>query len=522
MHLFVWQSDGWNLSDGTPVTRALTEAAGLKEGVPIFITAMGRYDEHLNAWVQELSLSAKAKSPYTWYNYAHDVRRFVLYLAHVDSVRGRVPRPWFEATEDDLFEYHGVRQDQSGGDWAVSGPTWNRELSALHNLFAWAKRNGLVQEMPFRIQHREIVIGVPAGHGHSFDQQVTVSQDALAAKRSKRPPKYLEPHEWADYLHIGLGGMTLNPDREARVHNGARYVPDPTFRGRMATRNTLFAKLLVSTGMRRSEANSLLRCEVPDTESVFEVSVDDAGGAPQQKIRGTDAEIMLATAAVKGRTNPRPVYIPRGLYRRLQRYVKHERAHAVALRRAGADGTGEYQVPDRGVVVEFGTRGTYTVPAWGPKPRAVDASDPQLRRLLYERHQGRVVGPAQLWVGEHGLPLSEKEWNSVFEAANARCSAILGRPVDVNPHDMRHTYAIHFLQRCIEALLERTEIRRAPGTPVEVTRRIYRDPLDLLRQRLGHQSLESTWIYLQHLEEVQDLANDAMTRFARDFGLDDD
>lgn len=521
MHLFVWQSDGWNLSDGAPVTRALTEASGLKEGVPIFITATGRYDEHLNAWVQELSLSAKSKSPYTWYNYAHDVRRFVHYLERVDTARGRVPRPWYAATEDDLFEYHGVRQDQSGGGWAVSGPTWNRELSALHHLFAWAKRKGLVQEMPFRKQDGEIVIAVPAGQGRAFERTTTVSMDALAARRSTRPPKYLEPHEWADFLHIGLEGLTLNPDRRARVDDGARYVPDPTFRGRMAARNTLFAKLLVSTGMRRSEANSLLRCEVPDTESVFDVSVDDAAGAPQRKIRGTDAEIMLATAAVKGRTNPRPVYIPRGLYRRLQRYVKHERAHAVALRRAGPDRTGEYTVPRRGVIAEFGNAGGYLVPAWDAKPRSVDQSDPQLRRLLYAREQGRIVGPAQLWVGEHGLPLSEKEWNSVFEAANARCSAILGRPVDVNPHDMRHTYAIHFLQRCIEVLLERTDITRSPGTSVEAMRRIYRDPLDILRKRLGHQSLESTWIYLQHLEEVQDLANEAMTRFARDFGLDD-
>jgi integrase len=53
-----------------------------------------------------------------------------------------------------------------------------------------------------------------------------------------------------------------------------------------------------------------------------------------------------------------------------------------------------------------------------------------------------------LWLTEGGLPMPMAAWEAVFMRASARCRRF-GLDIDVTPHMLRHTFAVHMLTlRC--------------------------------------------------------------------------
>jgi integrase len=56
--------------------------------------------------------------------------------------------------------------------------------------------------------------------------------------------------------------------------------------------------------------------------------------------------------------------------------------------------------------------------------------------------------PLALWLTEGGLPMPMAAWEAVFRRASARCRSF-GIDIDVTPHMLRHTFAVHLLTlRC--------------------------------------------------------------------------
>ena len=53
-------------------------------------------------------------------------------------------------------------------------------------------------------------------------------------------------------------------------------------------------------------------------------------------------------------------------------------------------------------------------------------------------------------------------------------------------------------------------------------RRLIGDPLLKLQRLMGHSSIESTYIYLQHLEESRELVEAAVERWSAAFSSDGD
>jgi site-specific recombinase XerC len=49
-----------------------------------------------------------------------------------------------------------------------------------------------------------------------------------------------------------------------------------------------------------------------------------------------------------------------------------------------------------------------------------------------------------LWLTEGGLPMPMAAWEAVFMRASARCRRF-GLDIDVTPHMLRHTFAVHML-----------------------------------------------------------------------------
>nr|WP_269141407.1 tyrosine-type recombinase/integrase [Sphingomonas sp. IC-56] len=112
-------------------------------------------------------------------------------------------------------------------------------------------------------------------------------------------------------------------------------------------------------------------------------------------------------------------------------------------------------------------------------------------RVLRERDD------APLWLREDGEPLSPKRWGKEFTSIQKSVGT------RVSPHWLRHTYAVVTLSNLIKQQI-RIEIAEAKlGTSGR--REYFRSPLDEVRRRLGHSSIETTMVYLDHVAEHRHL-----------------
>ncbi len=120
-----------------------------------------------------------------------------------------------------------------------------------------------------------------------------------------------------------------------------------------------------------------------------------------------------------------------------------------------------------------------------------------------------------LWLTEQGTPMTSDAWEAIFVQASARCCR-LGYDLYVTPHMLRHTFAVHMLAQLIRvqigALFERPP--DDPSMRADAYRRLAGDPLRTLQRLLGHATITSTYIYLDHVLEAQALIDDALERYA--------
>ncbi|WP_411088665.1 hypothetical protein [Streptomyces sp. 061-3] len=105
-----------------------------------------------------------------------------------------------------------------------------------------------------------------------------------------------------------------------------------------------------------------------------------------------------------------------------------------------------------------------------------------------------------VWLNQWGLPMTMSGWKQVFADANARCRA-QGVDVGATPHMLRHSYAVITLELLwrghLQALGEMNERQRL------TYQRVFGDPLNWVRIRLGHRSATTTALYLHTLQELE-------------------
>jgi integrase len=120
------------------------------------------------------------------------------------------------------------------------------------------------------------------------------------------------------------------------------------------------------------------------------------------------------------------------------------------------------------------------------------------RRLLVRTDEG--LEPAALWLTGHGTPASVSGWQQVFKDANIRC-ARHGIRVRCHPHALRHSFAVITLEQLwrghLAALGEMNLDQR------ETYQMVFGDPLNWVRMRLGHRSVQTTQLYLHTLQELE-------------------
>ncbi len=479
----IFFTDYHQLAEISPDGHGLVEAlrsAGVPDRMPFLLASDGSYDLRLNRFLRELPHNS-VRSWHSWKSYALDLLTWCRFL------RERRNTTIWQATRADLIVYHQTRRggltplssdptpDPSRAT-SISAASWNRTIAALDKFYQWAHEEGYINVLPFtyREAHRM--------HGR---QTATVQQNtALERAARHQEMKFLTMDAYLFFRDVGLRG---------HLPSGAE---DSAFCGRNGERNATFAELLVTTGLRLTEANSLVLPELPEVRSPMPKSVP----------------FLLASSTAKGQKS-RKIYVPTRIVRQIMSYSEIERANAIVRGHQG----GVYERWPFPLRIVKASRRTWTMQVGDVlTPVPLSRLTPQVRSsALFCRADGTIDAPMSLWLTEQGTPMTSDSWEAIFTQASARCCR-LGYDLYVTPHMLRHTFAVHMLAQLIRAQIGAL-FERPPDDPsvrADAYRRLAGDPLRTLQKLLGHATITSTYIYLDNVLEAQALIDDALDRYA--------
>lgn len=423
------------------------------------------YDANLDRFLADLPLNG-VRSQHSLRSYGYDLLVWVRFL---DEARSKTV---WQATRDDVDAYHRARRHDEAAN-RISAASWNRAVAALDKFYRWAVEDGIIAQSPFT--YRDVWRRMPSGRGRT----ITVTRNQAYERAAKRSDvKFITIEDYRRFRDVGLQGLAVDgSDR-------------PGARDRNGSRNALFADLLITTGLRLEEASSLLAVEIEDA---IRASAD---GDKQVGFR-------LPAALTKG-DKGRTIRIPASLLTRLRSYIEVERANSVAKFQA-RDG----QQRMRTAIMVGINGGTIEVSKDGKgTPLRLETITPNERRRLVLRDAGgKATEPAALWLSEIGLPVAPNSWEAVFARASRRCQDA-ALPFDVSPHQLRHSFAVHMLALLIRRRVG--EVSKSEDLSAAAYRQLLGDPLQQVQRLLGHSSLATTYIYLDHLAGCQDTVDAAV------------
>jgi integrase len=436
---------------------------GIAAGDPIFLAPDHRVDPVLGAFGR--SSAFRRYTAETKRNYAADIGLLLTFLWS----RGR---SWHQARARDLEDFEHWRRFAEGNGRRISGTKWDRELAAFTALYRWATSQRLVETHPVAMRQ------VTGFSGQSVAVAAARAKDARSSN-----VHWLTPRTWRVWIDVGLRG---------HVRGG---VPQAGWASRTEDRNVAFVRLLTSSGLRRSEAGSLLTFEVPAV-----------GLGAGRYLRG-----VLAPAGTRSKRQ-RTFYVAAEVVGEIEAYVESSRAAAIRA----AQRQGRYEVLPGIRVVREVSRGLRPLVHWvdqaGRSGQQELAVLTVAERMLLFTPGPRGPEPLWLWLNERGLPFSVHSWESVFREANQRCERVLTPPVRVGadphqvfapyatPHSGRHSFALFML-----VVLEQLMDVRYGLSPQERRdfRQLYGDPWFMVAVLLGHASKDTT--IKHYLAPVADL-----------------
>lgn len=232
-------------------------------------------------------------------------------------------KKWEDVTLEDLRSFYRSRRLQPSPHTKrpISSKTWNAAVGAISRLYLWAAEKGLIQALPFTFrQIRHSSIGL-------------VEKNILTESVGDDPVRYLTLEEYKLF-------------REALM------------RSRNGGRDRTFADVLVTTGLRLSEANKLTAVGLPDPE------------AP--RYAGIKAIPFLITG--KGRKT-RKIRFPKSTLREIEIYKGEDRSNAVA----------------------------------------------RLTGRAANRNGSRFSEPQDLWLTERGTLMTAARWEEIFAETSTFC-----------------------------------------------------------------------------------------------------
>ncbi|GHB57593.1 hypothetical protein GCM10010347_29670 [Streptomyces cirratus] len=455
----------WHLQLSSDEWELWLDDLGIPDGTPYLLSPCFVYDTDLNSYFHRVNLMAGPLN--SQLNRASALCRNLNFLH-----RSRGGKDWRDATEEDHAAYHHWRRRDPGGP-RVDGDTWSQEISHIQQFYVFAKSKSWVPSVPIPQRPRRDSKGEEK-NGRSRRRPVpdddvdTVPASYSHDQGGKEAFEWLPPPAYRRWRDIGVLGY----DREG--------LPRDNFRGRWASRNGAFSDSLVRTGMRLEEQASRIILEVP------------TGPGPAGYSR------FWLPGAIAKRNSGRWVYEPASVRRDLTAYEASDRRWVVEEARDA----GLYGKIRRPIVIDDPRTphmARYTSGVNRGEKVNVRLLDPhERRRLLVDTEDG--LEPALFWLGESGLPLSLSTWKDMFTDANRRCEEA-GLALRAHAHLLRHTFAVITLEQLQRGhIAQLADMNQAQRLHYQ---RIFGDPMDWIRRRLGHASQLSTLIYLHALQELE-------------------
>ncbi|MFZ3491933.1 integrase [Streptomyces sp. 5.8] len=453
----------WHLRFSPDEWELWLDDLGIPDGTPYLLSPCFVYDTDLNSYFHQVNLMEGPLN--SQLNRASALCRSLNFLHWSRGGKG-----WRDATEADHTAYHYWRRRDPGGP-RIDGDTWSQEVTHLQHFYLYAKKKLWVPEVP--IPQRPRRDGQhEAARGRRRRSKPDPTQDTVPASYAHdvggEVLEWLPAPSYRRWRDVGILGY----DREG--------LPRDNFRGRWAPRNGTFTDSTVRTGLRLEEQASRLTLEVPT----------GPGPAGYSK--------SWLPKAIAKRNSARWVYEPASVRRDLTAYATEDRRWVIEEARDA----GRYDRIRRPIVIFDPERPHLAQYSSGiNRGEKVDVRllDPRERqRLLIDAEHG--LEPAMFWLGESGMPLSLSTWKDMFTDANRRCEE-QGLDLRAHAHLLRHTFAVITLEQLqrghIAALGDMNPAQRLHY------QRIFGDPLDWVRRRLGHASILSTLIYLHALQELE-------------------
>jgi site-specific recombinase XerD len=437
---------------------------GFDHYVPIILRDGAVYDGQLDRFFLDLPLNG-VRSSHSLRAYGYDIMVWVRFL---EEARGKTV--WI-ADRSDVAAFHRARRHGDAGS-RISAASWNRSIAALDKLYSWAKLEGIVESSPF--VHRDAW-----RRGHGAGRACVLARNQAYERAAKRSNvRFLAIDDYRIFRDVGLRGLTV----DGRERPGAR--------DRNGARNALFAEFLVTTGLRLEEASFLLAFEVEGLMSGIS--------------RSRQTWFILPSALTKG-DRGRRILLPRRLLQQITAYIAVERTHAVTKGTTRA----AWSAIERPIFIRHPTAGATRVSLRDGGTIQIDALTPDERgRLIVCDDDGVPLASAILWLTEVGLPVQPNTWEVAFARACRRC-ANAGFPMQVSPHQLRHTFAVHMLSMLVQRQL-RDAARDTANPRMEGYRQLLGDPLQQVQRLLGHASLTTTYLYLDHLVDRADTVDAAV------------
>lgn len=436
----------------------------LDHHIPMILLDGRIYDRDLDRFLLDLPLNG-VRSPHSLRAYGYDVMVWVRFL---QQARGK--HVW-SADCNDVAAYHRARRREDAAG-RISAASWNRAVAALEKLYRWAEREGLITASPFT--HRQVW---QRGQG-ARRVRVTNRNDAYERAAKRSDVRFVSLEDYRFFRDVGLRGLMLD---------GAER---PGARDRNGLRNALFAELLVTTGLRLEEASFVLAFEL--------------AALSLRSSRDRQAWFELPPALTKG-DRGRSVLLPRRFVQQIEAYFHAERGHALTKFRAREG----WRAIARPIFIHRPTADAINLKGRDGRMIRLQALTPDERgRLILCGDDGAPAEPAALWLTEIGQPVQPNSWEVIFARAGHRCTEA-GRPLQISPHQLRHTFAVHMLAMLIQHRLRDVSAARSEPA-MEGYRRVLGDPLQQVQHLLGHASLATTYIYLDHIATRADTVDAAV------------
>jgi site-specific recombinase XerD len=456
-----------------------------EEGTPFALDDDGCLDRKLGAFFMELRNGVGGVSLKTVKDYAKDLAVFARFLAVQ-----RKKSVW-AADSSDVAEYRRYRLE-GPTDARMQKTSWVRALAALQRFYGWAAD--------------------PATRKVAINPISKTRRDRLIRQNRVR---MISMQDFVVLRNVGALGQ------------GTDGLRDPGFQGRFPLRNAAFFELLITSGHRCQEGNSLLMGALPDPDD----RMFDGRHLPKVdgeiSIKLKHAMIVIPATITKGEVTRRVPYSRRTALHFISPYLREERPALVERWResggvadlgermilACSDGQGYLRVVENSRHRNVGKR---------RKLSSMTIED--RRKLVIIPNADAPLAQAErgmLWLGEGGRPMLPSTWNQVFRRASERCEKMCGIVIDATPHKLRHSFAVYMLSAMIkQQAVELEELARRKQAAdhkdtvaVEAYSRVVGDPLRILQGFMGHASQITTQRYLNDVIDVHRHVEEAVGRF---------